>query len=104
MLKRIILHSLKNGVGKPHFFLAAANTLKNSIQSVGQKIFHFLLDKFTFIWYYIYTTKELNKMVEKNKRKEEAKKQRNMWTINPRTRRKGNDKAYNRKKFKKVEY
>lgn len=43
-------------------------------------------------------------MVEKNKRKEEAKKQRNMWTINPRTRRKDNDKAYNRKKFKKVEY
>ena len=36
------------------------------------------------------------------KKKEEAKKQRNMWTINPRTRRKGNDKAYNRKKYKKV--
>lgn len=103
MLKRIILHLLKNGVGKPHFFLAAANTLKNSIQSVGQKIFHFLLDKFT-LYGIIYITKELILMVEKNKRKEEAKKQRNMWTINPRTRRKGNDKAYNRKKFKKVEY
>ena len=43
-------------------------------------------------------------MIDKNKKKEEAKKQRNMWTINPRPRRKGNDKAYNRKKFKKVEY
>jgi hypothetical protein len=43
-------------------------------------------------------------MVEKNKKKEDAKKYRNTWTINPRTRRKGNDKAYNRKKFKKVEY
>ena len=56
------------------------------------------------MWYYIYIyiTKELNEMVEKNKKKQEAKKQRNMWTINPRTRRKGNDKAYNRKKYKKV--
>ena len=52
----------------------------------------------------IYITKELVLMVEKNRKKEDAKKQRNMWTINPRTRRKGNDKAYNRKKFKKVEY
>ena len=40
-------------------------------------------------------------MVEKNKKKQEAKKQRNMWTINPRTRRKGNDKAYNRQRDKK---
>lgn len=43
-------------------------------------------------------------MVEKNKRKQEAKKRRNMWTINPRTRRKGNDKAYNRQRDKKVKY
>ena len=50
----------------------------------------------------IYITKELKKKIEKNKKKKKAKKQRNMWTINPRTRRKGNDKAYNRKKYKKV--
>ena len=43
-------------------------------------------------------------MVEKNKKKEDVKKYRNTWTINPRTRRKGNDKAYDRKKFKKIEY
>jgi hypothetical protein len=41
-------------------------------------------------------------MVEKNKKKQEAKKRRNMWTMNPITRRKGNDKAYNRKKHKRV--
>ena len=41
-------------------------------------------------------------MTEKNKKKLDAKKRRNMWTINPRTRFKGNDKIYNRKKYKKV--
>lgn len=35
------------------------------IESVGQKIFHFLLDKITFIWYYKY-----NKGVDTNDRKE----------------------------------
>ena len=39
-------------------------------------------------------------MIEKNKKKEDAKKQRNLWGMNPKTRRKGNDKAYDRKKQK----
>ena len=83
------------------FFFSPPQHFKKFIQSVGQKIFHFLLDKFTFIWYYKYN-KGVDIMVEKNKKKQEAKKQRNMWTINPRTRRKGNDKAYNRQRDKKV--
>ena len=45
--------------------------------------------------------KEGFKMTEKNKKKLEAKKRRNLWAINPRTRFKGNDKAYNRQKDKK---
>ncbi len=36
-------------------------------------------------------------MTEKNRKKEEAKKFRNVWHINPITRCKGNDKAYTRK-------
>ena len=40
-------------------------------------------------------------MVEKNKKKLDAKKRRNLWTINPRTRFNGNDKAYNRQRDKK---
>lgn len=36
-------------------------------------------------------------MTEKNRKKEEAKKFRNVWNINPITRYKGNDKAYTRK-------
>jgi len=68
---------------------------------LGRKFFIFYLTKL-LLYDIIYITKELKKMVEKNKKKEEAKKQRNMWTINPRTRYKGNDKAYNRKKYKKV--
>ena len=40
-------------------------------------------------------------MTEKNKKKLDAKKRRNLWTINPRTRFKGNDKAYNRQRDKK---
>ena len=45
--------------------------------------------------------KERFKMTEKNKKKLEAKKRRNLWTINPKTRFKGNDKAYNRQRDKK---
>ena len=45
--------------------------------------------------------KEGFKMTEKNKKKLEAKKRRNLWTINPKTRFKGNDKAYNRQRDKK---
>lgn len=37
-------------------------------------------------------------MTEKNRKKQEAKKYRTMWGINPITRCKGNDKAYTRKK------
>lgn len=37
-------------------------------------------------------------MTEKNKKKQEAKKRRNLWPINPVTRRKGDDKKYTRKK------
>ena len=37
-------------------------------------------------------------MTEKNRKKLEAKKQRNMWDINPVTRCKGDDKKYTRKK------
>ena len=40
-------------------------------------------------------------MTEKNKKKLDAKKRRNLWTINPKTRFKGNDKAYNRQSDKK---
>ena len=40
-------------------------------------------------------------MTEKNKKKLEAKKRRNLWTINPKTRFKGNDKAYNHQRDKK---
>ena len=40
-------------------------------------------------------------MIEKNKKKLDAKKRRNIWTINPRTRFEGNDKAYNRQRDKK---
>lgn len=40
-------------------------------------------------------------MTEKNKKKLDAKKRRNFWTINPKTRFKGNDKAYNRQRDKK---
>ena len=45
--------------------------------------------------------KEGFKMTEKNKKKLDAKKRRNLWTINPKTRFKGNDKAYNRQRDKK---
>ena len=45
--------------------------------------------------------KEGFKMTEKNKKKLEAKKRRNLWTINPKTRFKENDKAYNRQRDKK---
>ena len=45
--------------------------------------------------------KEGFKMTEKNKKKLDAKKRRNLGTINPRTRFKGNDKAYNRQRDKK---
>lgn len=37
-------------------------------------------------------------MTEKNRKKLEAKKRRNIWDINPVTRRKGDDKKYTRKK------
>lgn len=40
-------------------------------------------------------------MTEKNKKKLEAKKQRNFWGMNPRTRKQANGKAYNRQKAKK---
>lgn len=42
-------------------------------------------------------------MTEKNKKKLEAKKQRNLWGMNPRTRTQANGKAYNRQKFKKFD-
>lgn len=45
--------------------------------------------------------KEGFKMTEKNKKKLDAKKRRNLWTINPKTRFKGNDKAYHRQRDKK---
>ena len=45
--------------------------------------------------------KEGLKMTEKNKKKLDAKKRRNLWSINPKTRFKGNDKAYNRQRDKK---
>lgn len=83
------------------FSFRRPNTLKNSFKVLGRKFFIFYLTKL-LLYGIIYITKGLKKMVEKNKKKEEAKKQRNMWTINPRTRHKGNDKAYNRKKYKKV--
>lgn len=82
-------------------FLFAAQHFKNQFKVLGRKFFIFYLTKL-LLYDIIYITKELEKMIEKNKKKQEAKKQRNMWTINPRTRRKGNDKAYNRKKYKKV--
>lgn len=79
-----------------------SNTLKIfCFKVLDRKFFIFYLTKL-LLYDIIDITKELKKMVEKNKKKEEAKKQRNIWTINPRTRRKGNDKAYNRKKYKKV--
>lgn len=40
-------------------------------------------------------------MVEKNQKKFENKRRRNFWSINPITRFKGNDKGYDRKRFKK---
>lgn len=40
-------------------------------------------------------------MVDKNKKKQEAKKQRNMWSINPITRIKESKKKYNRAKDRK---
>jgi len=45
--------------------------------------------------------REVIKMTEKNKKKLEAKKQRNFWGMNPRTRKQANGKAYNRQKSKK---
>ncbi len=42
-------------------------------------------------------------MTEKNRKKLEAKKQRNLWGMNPRTRKQDNGKAYNRQKFKKFD-
>lgn len=42
-------------------------------------------------------------MVEKNKRKEDAKKRRNFWPFNPRTRIKESKKIYSRKGKKKYE-
>lgn len=39
-------------------------------------------------------------MTEKNKKKLDAKKRRNVWQLNPITRCKGDDKKYNRKKSK----
>lgn len=40
-------------------------------------------------------------MNSKNKKKEEAKKQRNLWTMNPVTRTVANRKKYNRFQFRK---
>lgn len=54
----------------------------------------------TKICYYIYKKGVFN-MIEKNKKKLDAKKRRNLWTINPKTRFKGNDKVYNRQRDKK---
>jgi len=45
--------------------------------------------------------REVIKMTDKNKKKLEAKKQRNFWGMNPRTRKQANGKAYNRQKSKK---
>ena len=47
----------------------------------------------------LYTTKQMRyaNMTEKNRKKAEAKKFRNVWNINPITRCKGNDKADTRK-------
>ncbi len=41
-------------------------------------------------------------MTVKNKKKLEAKKQRNFWGMNPKTRVQSNGKAYNRQSFKKA--
>lgn len=41
-------------------------------------------------------------MVEKNQKKQDAKKYRNEWGMNPRTRRKDSKKKYNRQRDKKV--
>lgn len=41
-------------------------------------------------------------MTEKNKKKLEDKKRRNLWQFNPVTRCKGDDKKYNRKKIKEA--
>lgn len=42
-------------------------------------------------------------MTEKNRKKQEAKKYRNVWGMNPRTRKQANGKAYSRQKVKKEE-
>ena len=42
-------------------------------------------------------------MTEKNKKKIEDRKHRNLWTINPRTRKQDNGKSYNRQKSKQKE-
>jgi hypothetical protein len=42
-------------------------------------------------------------MTEKNKKKLENKKRRNLWGMNPRTRTQENGKAYNRQKSKQKE-
>lgn len=49
------------------------------------------------------TIKELLRMTEKNKKKLENKKRRNLWGMNPRTRTQANGKAYNRQKSKRKE-
>lgn len=41
-------------------------------------------------------------MTEKNKKKLDVKKRRNVWALNPVTRCKGDDKKYNRKKSKEI--
>ena len=45
--------------------------------------------------------KEVNIMVDKNQKKEEAKKQRNVWTMSPITRIVESKKKYSRKKDRK---
>jgi hypothetical protein len=42
-------------------------------------------------------------VIEKNKKKLENKKRRNLWGMNPRTRKQENGKAYNRQKSKQKE-
>lgn len=70
----------------------------NNIEKINLRNFKLPVDILYVLWYNIYNkTIEVLRMTEKNRKKEEAKKFRNVWHINPITRCKGNDKAYTRK-------
>ncbi len=63
-----------------------------------------MIDKFFLLWYNDITKgREVIIMTEKNRKKQEAKKYRNVWGMNPRTRKQANGKAYSRQKVKKEE-